>query len=203
MSMTQEEIYKLHQKYSEGPNQELLLEVVWTHSLIVRDIALQLVENLEKREIKIDKELVETGCLIHDMGCYQCYEFYGRTDGPYIQHGIKGYEILKKEGFSEEIARMAMIHLGVGLVKENVIASKLPLEPEDYIPITLEEELVAYADNFHSKSGPKFDTFEDSRKKLANLWPESVIIFDRFRKKFGEPKSPSATPFSPLTKGEL
>lgn len=189
--MTQEEIYKLHQKYSQGENQEMILKTVWKHSLTVRDIALELADNLIKKGIKIDKELVETGALVHDMGCYKCYEFYGRTEGPYIQHGIKGYKILKQEGLSEEIARMAMIHLGVGLVKENVIASKLPLEPDDYIPITLEEELVAYADNFHSKSGPKFDSFEDSREKLARLWPESVVIFDRFRKKFGEPKSQS------------
>lgn len=186
--MTQKDIYKLHQKYSKGVNEEVLLDLVWTHSLIVQDIARQLVKNLEKRKIKINKKQVEIGCLVHDIGCYRCYEFYGRNDGPYIQHGVKGYEILKSEGFSEEIARMAMIHLGVGLVKENVVASKLPLEHKDYIPITLEEELVAYADNFHSKSGPKFDSFEDSRKKLANLWPESVVILDRFRKKFGEPK---------------
>lgn len=187
--MKQNDIFKLHQKYSQGEKQEIILKVVWTHSLIVRDIALQLADNLIKNGIKINKELVEIGALVHDIGCYQCYEFYGRNLGPYIQHGIKGYEILKKEGLSEEIARMAMIHLGVGLVEENVIASSLPLEHKDYIPITLEEELVAYADNFHSKSGPKFDSFEKSRKKLAGLWPESVIIFDRFRKKFGEPKT--------------
>jgi len=187
--MNQSDIYKLHQKYAEGENQETILKAVWGHSLIVRDIALELAENLIKKGIKIDKGLVEIGCLVHDIGCYRCYEFYGRTEGPYIQHGVKGYEILKKEGFSEEVAKMAMIHLGVGLVKENVIASKLPLDHKDYIPITLEEELVAYADNFHSKSGPKFDSFEDSRMKLSKLWPESVVIFDRFRKKFGEPKS--------------
>ena len=185
--MNQEEIYRLHQKYSEGISQELLLDLVWGHSLIVRDVALQLIENLTKKDIKINKDLVETGCLIHDLGCYKCYPFYGRTEGPYIQHGVKGYEILKNEGLGEEIARIATIHLGVGLVKENVIASKLPLEVKDYMPITLEEELVAYADNFHSKSGPKFDEFEKSREKLATLWPESVIIFDRFRKKFGDP----------------
>jgi uncharacterized protein len=186
--MNQGDIYKLHQKYSQGENQEIILNAVWGHSLIVRDIALELADNLIKKGIKIDKELVEVGALVHDMGCYKCYEHYGRNEGPYIQHGVKGYEILKKEGFSEEIARMAEVHLGVGLIKENVIANNLPLEHRDYIPITLEEELVAYADNFHSKSGPKFDSFEKSREKLAKLWPESVIIFERFRKKFGEPK---------------
>jgi uncharacterized protein len=186
--MTQEEIYKLHQKYSAGENQELLLNLVWNHSLCVRDIAIQLVENLSKKNIKINKELVEIGALVHDIGCYGCYEFLRNNVEPYIKHGVRGYEILKQEGFDEEITRMAAIHLGVGLVKENVIANNLPLEHKDYIPITLEEELVAYADNFHSKSGPKFVDFENSRKKLFVLWPESVIIFDRFRKKFGEPK---------------
>ena len=186
--MNEKKIYKLHQKYSQGKNQEIILEAVWGHSLIVRDIALELVKNLEKRNIKIDKKLVETGALVHDIGCYQCYEFYGRNIGPYVQHGVKGYEILKKEGFSEEIARMAEIHLGVGIIKENIIANNLPLEEKDYIPITLEEELVAYADNFHSKSGPRFLNFEEARAKILNLWPESEIIFERFRKKFGKPK---------------
>ena len=185
--MNEKKIYKLHQKYSRGINQEIILDAVWGHSLIVKDIALQLIKNLKRRNIRINERLVEIGCLVHDLGCYQAYEFYGRNEGSYIQHGVKGYEILKKEGFGEEIARMATVHLGVGLLKENVIANKLPLEEKDYIPMTLEEELVAYADNFHSKSGPKFDSFEDSRKKLANLWPESVVIFDRFKKKFGEP----------------
>jgi len=107
---------------------------------------------------------------------------------PYILHGVRGYEILKNEGFEEEIARIATIHLGVGLIKENVLANNLPLEAKDYIPITLEEELVAYADNFHSKKGPVFINFSEAKEKLAGLWSESPIIFERFRKKFGEPE---------------
>lgn len=184
--MTQEEIYKLHQKYAEGEKQNELLDLVWGHSLVVRDIALELADNLVKKGIKINKELVEIGALIHDIGCYDYYKKNG--DMPYILHGIRGYEILKNEVVAEEIARMTIVHLGVGIVKENVIANSLPLEHKDFIPITLEEEVVAYADNFHSKSGPKFVTFEEAREKLAGLWPESPIIFERFRKKFGEPE---------------
>jgi uncharacterized protein len=185
--MTKEEIYKLHQKYCRGINEKMLLDVVWTHSLIVRDIALELAKNLEKRNIKIDKKLLEIGALVHDIGCYRCYEFYGRNEGVYVQHGVKGYEILKNEGFSEEIARMAEVHLGVGIIKENIIQNSLPLEEKDYIPMTLEEELVAYADNFHSKSGPRFLNFKEAREKMLNLWVESEVIFERFEKKFGKP----------------
>jgi len=184
--MTQEEIYKLHQKYAEGEKQKELLDLVWGHSLIVRDIALQLAGNLIKKGIKINKELVEIGTLIHDIGCY---DYYKKIDNmPYILHGVRGYEILKNEGFDEEVARIATIHLGVGIVKENVVASNLPLEHKSFIPITLEEELVAYSDNFHSKKGPSFMTFEEAKDKLAGLWSESPIIFERFREKFGEPK---------------
>jgi uncharacterized protein len=185
--MNEKKIYQLHQKYSKGINEKMLLDVVWTHSLIVRDIALELANNLEKKNIKIDKKLLEIGALVHDIGCYQCYEFYGRNEGCYVQHGIKGYEILKNEGFSEEIARMAEVHLGVGIIRENIIANNLPLEEKDYIPMTLEEELVAYADNFHSKSGPRFLNLEEARKKILNLWAKSEIIFERFEKKFGKP----------------
>ena len=182
--MTQEEIFKLHQKCADG--NKVALDLVWGHSLIVRDIALQLADNLIGKGIKINKELVEIGALIHDIGCY---DYYNKVNNmPYILHGLKGYEILKNEGFDEEIAKIAMIHLGVGLVKENIIKNNLPFEEKDYIPITLEEELIAYSDNFHSKGGPKFMNFEEAKEKLAALWPESPIIFERWRKKFGEPK---------------
>jgi uncharacterized protein len=183
--MNQDIIYKLHQKYAEGENQKELLDLVWGHSLIVRDIAIELANNLIKKGIKIDKELVEIGALIHDIGCYDYYKKINSM--PYILHGIRGYEILKNEGFSEEIAKIATIHLGVGIVKENIVANNLPLEHKNFIPITLEEELVAYSDNFHSKKGPSFMTFEEAKEKLAGLWSESPIIFERFRKKFGEP----------------
>ena len=187
-NMTQEEIYKLHKKYSQGEYGDELLDLVWTHSLIVRDIALQLAKKLEEKKIKINTELVEIGVLIHDIGCYDCYEFVRKNVKPYIQHGVVGTEILRKEGFGEEICKIASVHLGVGITKENIIQNKLPLEVKDFVPETLEEKLVAYADNFHSKNGPKFMDFETARGKLARLWSLSPAKFDEFKAIFGEPE---------------
>lgn len=185
--MKQSDIYKLHQKYSRGKFEDELLDLIWTHSLIIRDIVLQLGKKLIKKDIKINLKLAETGALVHDIGCYDCYESRpGKS--LYIQHGILGSKILEKEKCDKEISRMAKIHLGVGLVKENILKNKLPLKKEDYIPITLEEELVAYADNFHSKLGPSFLDLESARLNLKKLWPESEIIFKRFEKKFGKPE---------------
>jgi hypothetical protein len=46
--MKQSDIYKLHKKYSVGEYQKEKLEIGWTHSLIVKVIALQIAEKLEK-----------------------------------------------------------------------------------------------------------------------------------------------------------
>lgn len=43
-------------------------------------------------------------------------------------------------------------HIGAGLTAQEIIDQKLPLEPRDMLPETLEEKLVTYADNFYSKS---------------------------------------------------
>lgn len=173
MNLNEKEIYKLHQKYSAGENQKELLDVVWAHSKIVGEISNLIVNNLNKNfEIKVNKELIKWGALVHDIGCYKC-EFSRKNKIPYIQHGEIGYKILINEGFSKNLARFSLVHIGVGL--------------EDNIPITLEEEIVTYADNFHSKKGFKFNNFEKEKKALEKFNKDNAVIMERFRKKFGEP----------------
>ena len=54
----------------------------------------------------------------------------------------------------ESIAQFARNHTGVGLTGESVIAQGLPLPPDDYVPLNLEQEAVMVADKYHSKSVP-------------------------------------------------
>ncbi len=84
----------------------------------------------------VDIELVETGALLHDIG-------RSKTNG--IDHAIIGAEILKDMGFSDSVANIALRHIGAGIPKEE--AMQLGLPPQDYIPVTLEEKIVAHADN--------------------------------------------------------
>ena len=44
-------------------------------------------------------------------------------------------------------------HTGAGLSKEDIIRQNLPLPHEDFLPVTVEEKLICYADKFYSKSG--------------------------------------------------
>ncbi len=172
--MKQSDIYKIHQRYSHGKYKDKMLEIGWTHSLIVKNISLQIADNLEKKYgIKTDKKLMEIGALGHDIGYYNCFDDDFKKIGEYVFHGEIGYEILLKMGVSKKRARFALTHVGVGVGKN--------------IPISLEEEIVCYADNFHTKSHPRFDTFEEIKKEMIKIKPDFGIILERFKDKFGIP----------------
>lgn len=171
--MKQSDVYRLHQKYSTG---EKNLEIGWKHSLIVKEISLQIADRLEKEySIKTDRKLLEFGALTHDIGFYQYFDKNHKmiNKDKYIEHGRVGYEILIKEKISKRKARFALTHVGVGYKKD--------------IPISLEEEIVGYADNFHSKGRPQFNSFEESLDELNKINPDFGVIFVRFRDKFEIP----------------
>ena len=42
--------------------------------------------------------------------------------------------------------------MGVGISHEDVILNGLPLPEKDMLPVTLEEEIICYADKFFSKN---------------------------------------------------
>lgn len=174
LGMKQSDIYKLHQKYAIGKFKKEMVEIVWTHSLIVKNIALQIAEKLEREyAFKIDKTLIEIGSLIHDIGTYQYFDDDFNIGKNYVLHGRTGYDILIKEGVSKKRARFALTHIGVGY--------------ENDIPISLEEEIVAYADNLHSKKPVRFNSFEGEKKHLEIFGIDKGVIYERFKDKFGIP----------------
>ena len=133
--------------YKEGELRRLLL----LHSELVRDKAL---EAIRRSGQSFDEGLLSAGALLHDIGIYQCHApaiFCNGTE-PYIRHGIIGGRIMRKEGYPE-YARFCERHTGAGLTKEDIITQNLPLPLEDYLPETIEEKAVCYADKFFSKSG--------------------------------------------------
>ena len=89
--------------------------------------------------IPADRELVMAGSLLHDIG---------RSVDNSIMHAIVGSEIVEKLGFSEELASIVRKHTGAGLDAVDVVEMGLP--PGDYMPRTLEEKIVAHADNLVS-----------------------------------------------------
>ncbi|MEE8402707.1 MAG: HD domain-containing protein [Candidatus Hydrothermarchaeaceae archaeon] len=106
------------------------------HARIVRDVSLFLA-GLFPNENSIDLKIIELGAILHDVG-------RSRSDRV-VEHGVKSGEIIREQGFPETVARIGETHIGVGIARTE--ASSLGLPERDFIPKTLEERIVCYADN--------------------------------------------------------
>ena len=107
------------------------------HSRAVSIKALDMASNFENNNRStLDLELVETGALLHDIG---------RSRTHTIKHAVVGAEILGNLNLPDEIVNITLTHIGAGIPKNE--AEILGLPPGDYMPITLEEKIVAHADN--------------------------------------------------------
>lgn len=89
----------------------------------------------------VDIELVKIGALLHDIG---------RTNNHGITHAVEGAKILRKLGLPPEVIKIAERHIGGGLKIGD--AERLGLPKKSYMPKTLEEKIVAHADNLISGS---------------------------------------------------
>jgi uncharacterized protein len=184
MNYSLQEIETLHKKYAPS---DLVFDVVFVHCQIVKDIAEQLIA---KSGLSVDADLVRTGCLLHDIGVYPLFDadnhkLAGRA---YLTHGIEGESILKAEGMPRELWHIASHHTGVGLTADDISNGNLPLPVKDYFAETIEEELIMYADKFHSKTTPPyFNSFEWYKQDIAQFGEDKVRKFEAMAEKFGLP----------------
>lgn len=166
------------------------VELTLTHSMIVCKIAFQIAEKLEKDfSIYVDKSFLQQGILLHDVGVYSCFdeEFNPKSEKIYIQHGQIGYNLIKKYVGSEPLARIALTHTGFGGIDiDEIEANNLPLEKIDMYQITLEEEIISWADKFHTK-WPRFYTSEEVEAQAAKFGIRNLQIFNFYKNKFGTP----------------
>jgi uncharacterized protein len=107
------------------------------HSRAVSTKAQDMASNfMHETGSNVDMDLIVTGALVHDIG---------RTKTHTIKHAVEGAEILKSLNFPEEIIKITIKHIGAGIPPNE--ANILGLPPGDYMPHTLEEKIVAHADN--------------------------------------------------------
>jgi uncharacterized protein len=103
---------------------------------VVRNKAVQLAENFDS---EIDLDLIKTGSQLHDIG-------RSRTHG--LDHAVEGAKILRELGFAEDVINIVERHIGAGITSHE--AKMIGLPDKDYTPQTLEEKIVAHADNLIS-----------------------------------------------------
>ncbi|MER7212760.1 HD domain-containing protein [Streptosporangium sp. NPDC000239] len=184
-----EQIRALHEKYA--PTREAF-ELVFTHCEIVCGIAEQI---LARTGSDLDRDLVRAGSLLHDIGVYRLYGADGELDHTrYVRHGVLGHELLREEGFPEEICRFCSCHTGVGISRDDVRNQGLPIPVADYVAESGEERLVMYADKFHSKSTPPtFVSAASYATRVRRFGEDKVVVFKAMCETFGVP---DLTPFT-------
>jgi uncharacterized protein len=173
---------ELIDKYYNGHSKAR--KILLAHSRQVAKLAVAVAEHVEDQET-VDKDFIEQAAMLHDIGMLRtdapalgCH-----GDQPYITHGILGAEMLRKEGLPRH-ALVCERHIGVGLSREDIRAQGLPLPLRDMQPQSLEEEIIAYADLFFSKTHQGMRTVERVRKSLSRYGPQKVVIFDGWHKRF-------------------
>lgn len=124
--------------------------------------------------------------MLHDIGIFKCdaagIQCFGTE--PYICHGRIGAELLRSEGFPRH-ARVCERHTGAGITKAQIIAQNLPLPQQDFLPETMEEKVICYADKFFSKTHlDREKTIEQAEKSLSKFGDEGVLRFLEWEKCF-------------------
>jgi uncharacterized protein len=130
-----------------------------------KEIAVKIIENAVKKGIPvdIDIEAVFMGGLLHDIG-------RSKTHG--IRHAVEGAGIAVENGLDEKLVRIIERHIGAGIPVDE--ASGLGLPEKDYMPVTIEEKIVAHADNL--VFGDKIVTVEELIDNLKRKnFDEKVI----------------------------
>ena len=166
------------------PEDNELRHILINHSQSVAQKALQIVSS--HPELQLDAQFVEEAAMLHDIGIYrtnapgiQCF-----GSEPYICHGRLGAEIMRKEGY-ERHARVCERHTGAGITCEEIIKQGLPLPHQDFLPETMEEKVICYADKFFSKTHlDREKTIVQAEKSLSKFGEEGVKRFREWERMF-------------------
>jgi len=164
------------------------LEIILKHGRLVADKSLKIAVALAEQ---VDLKFVEEAALLHDIGVSRVYAPSVHCFGnkPYICHGIEGRKILEAEGLSRH-ALVCERHIGVGLTSEEIRLQNLPLPPRDMVPLSLEEEIICFADLFYSKHPESLTVMksrEEIRASLQKFGERKIAIFDGWYSRFSSP----------------
>lgn len=165
-------------KYYPQPNE--LKQILLNHSHSVADKALWIADH--HPELNLDRNFLYEAAMLHDIGIFltdadgiHCF-----GDKPYICHGYLGAELIRDEGFPLH-ALVCERHTGAGLSLAQIMEQNLPVPHREMVPLSLEEQVICFADKFYSKTHlDKEKSVEKARKSLVRYGEEGVKRFDHW-----------------------
>lgn len=154
--------------------------ILLNHSQKVADKAVMLAER--HPELELDIQFIHEASILHDIGIFltDAPQLGCHGEKPYICHGYLGAELMLKEGYPRH-ALVCERHTGAGISREMIRQNHLPLPDRDMLPLSLEEQLIAFSDKFFSKSRPDQEkNTEEIRNEIKAFGEKSLKRFDHW-----------------------
>jgi uncharacterized protein len=138
--------------------------------------------------LKPNLNFIKEAAMLHDVGIFETNtpELGCSGKHPYVCHGYLGRKILEKKGLPHH-ALVCERHVGIGITVEEIKLHNLPLPQRDMMPISIEEQIICFADKFFSKNGEMDGcekTVGDILNSLQRYGPEKVIHFQKWMQLF-------------------
>lgn len=156
-------------------------KILISHSNLVTEKALKIAHR--SKDLNPDLIFIEEASMVHDLGIFMTNapDLFCFGEYPYLCHGYLGCEFLTAEGYPEH-GLVCERHTGVGITTEEIIANKLPLPLRDFVPVSVEEQIVCFADKFFSKSGDLFHekTVAEVRKSIQKFGEKNLVRFNEW-----------------------
>ena len=133
-------------------------------------LAIETAKACRERGLDVDLKLVEIGALLHDIG---------RSKTHTVHHAVVGAEIAKSLGLPKPIISIIKRHVGGGITASE--AKRLGWPKDIYVPKTIEEKIVSYADKLieGAHSVPIEVTINKFSKELSPAAAERVLGLHR------------------------
>ena len=143
----QKQALALHAKYKSN-------ERVVKHCQACADISKRLCGKAASQGHQVNEKAAVAGALLHDIG---------RSQVQLVSHGYVGAQILEKEGVDAVVVEIVRRHVGAGISKEEAAALGFP--PGEYVPKTIEQKIVCFADKL--LDGDKARPFLEEVKRFV------------------------------------
>lgn len=165
-----------------------LFTVLVEHSRQVADLAVTIAHNLAARGEAVDVAFVGRAAMLHDIGIVRvdAPSIHCTGSEPYICHGVLGRQMLDELGL-HDYALVCERHTGAGITIDDIDNQQLPLPRRDMVPVSVEEQIVCYADKFYSKThvGTPPRDVATARGKLERFGQATLARFDAMHARFG------------------
>lgn len=162
------------------PEENELKHILLDHSRSVSEKALEIAHR--HPELQLDIPFLGEAAMLHDVGIFLTAApgIFCFGDKPYICHGYLGADLMRAEGYPRH-ALVCERHTGAGLSLEEIIRQQLPVPHREMVPVSLEEQVICFADKFFSKTKlGKEKSVEKARKSLERYGEEGLQRFDRW-----------------------